>query len=324
MQALSALGSRRRARERDKVEALDRTLASGLDPVPGDYLPARFTLDGREERGGGYPDFPGGDWPNFQTDCYGTWLWVLSEYLGRTGEKEIPARFREGVGLTLRYLRLVWKTPCYDPWEEHYPHLHPSSLACIYGGLEGIAPYLEGMEESEATPALAGEVQSFLLSNLTRDGRFPKYLGSESTDASLLWLAVPYGAVPTDHRAMRATVASIERELLDGGGVKRYPEDPYYGGRWPVLSCWLGWYHAENGEPAKAEPLLRWVEAQADESGHLPEQNAERPSHPERVAEWERRWGPNTAAPLLWAHAMYLVLRTTLERVPGTPDTSRA
>ena len=34
---------------------------------------------------------------------------------------------------------------------------------------------------------------------------------------------------------------------------------------------------------------------------------ATRALHPERIAEWDERWG-TSATPLLWSHAMYLTL----------------
>lgn len=38
-------------------------------------MPARFTLDGGEEVAA---DGDVEEWPNFQTDCYGFWLWECS------------------------------------------------------------------------------------------------------------------------------------------------------------------------------------------------------------------------------------------------------
>jgi len=66
---------------------------------------------------------------------------------------------------------------------------------------------------------------------------------------------------------------------------------------------------------AGARDLLAWIEAQATPDGALPEQVSEHLLHPERHAEWERRWG-KVACPLLWSHAMYLVVASLLEKRP--------
>ncbi len=51
----------------------------GEELGPLDMPPARFALDGTTVVD---------DWPNFQVDGYGTWLWSLGEHLARTGANE--------------------------------------------------------------------------------------------------------------------------------------------------------------------------------------------------------------------------------------------
>jgi GH15 family glucan-1,4-alpha-glucosidase len=75
-----------------------------------------------------------------------------------------------------------------------------------------------------------------------------------------------------------------------------------------LLAAWLGWGYVQAGDRERAMDLLRWVEAQAGAQGHLPEQVAEHALAPGYVAEREGRWGA-IARPLLWSHAMYLILR---------------
>jgi GH15 family glucan-1,4-alpha-glucosidase len=63
----------------------------------------------------------------------------------------------------------------------------------------------------------------------------------------------------------------------------------------------------EIGEEEKAWKLRRWIEAQADEQGWLPEQLAFKVNNETMVAPWIEKWGPS-ATPLLWSHAEYLIL----------------
>ena len=98
-------------------------------------------------------------------------------------------------------------------------------------------------------------------------------------------------------------LAQVERTL----GYHRHRDDEYYGGgEWPVLAGLVGWARAANG--LDAAPQLAWIEAQADRDGALPEQAGNR-LRPDLYRVWVERWGP-PAVPLLWSHAMYLILAT--------------
>jgi GH15 family glucan-1,4-alpha-glucosidase len=133
-----------------------------------------------------------------------------------------------------------------------------------------------------------------------------------SVDASLLGLATPYRLLTPDDQLMRKTVARVEEDLHFTGGVHRYQADTYYGGgEWVLLTAWLGWYYAELGETSRATELLCWVEAQADADGLLPEQVSGHLLAPAYYAQWTGKWGP-VAKPLLWSHAMYLILFSVL------------
>jgi len=111
---------------------------------------------------------------------------------------------------------------------------------------------------------------------------------------------------------MQATVERIETSLVQGGGVHRYPTDTYYGGgEWVLLAGWLGWYYVRAGDPERARHLLDWMTTQAGEDGSLPEQIAASLNDPNYLRPWEQRWGPS-ARPLLWSHAMYLILHHEL------------
>ena len=116
----------------------------------------------------------------------------------------------------------------------------------------------------------------------------------------------------TDDRFVR-TLAKIEKDIRHpGGGVYRYAADTYYGGgEWLLLAAWLGWVYLELGRIGEAQTLLSWVEAQANSQGELPEQVSHHMLDSSHYAEWEHRWG-TVACPLLWSHAMYLILEAKL------------
>jgi GH15 family glucan-1,4-alpha-glucosidase len=290
---------------RPLIDALEEKLAAGLRTSPSDFPPARFRLDG---------SVAGDDWPNHQIDGYGAWLWCLAEWHRATGAPRLDERFRPAAELTLRYLSLVWRKPCSDCWEENEDKTHLSTLACVYGGLRA----LDALAPELGAGAVADQVEAFADASILPVGRYPKYLGSTTVDASLLWLALPFGLASADDPAFASTVGRIEATLLRDGGVARYAEDSYYGGgRWVILSAWLGWLYAETGRVAEAEAMLAWVESTADSAGLLPEQVPARLNDPAYLPVWEGRWG-TSARPLAWSHAMHLVLVLAILKARGS------
>jgi GH15 family glucan-1,4-alpha-glucosidase len=280
-----------------KLAAITARHLAGAPVALHEQMHTRFTVDGAESDA---------DWTNFQLDGYGTWLWALVDHLQRSGDAELYAELRPGVVRLVAYLRAAWQEPCFDCWEEFGDKLHPATLAALYGGLQAIGAYDPALADS--TPAA---IRAFVRERGLVEGRLAKFVGSELVDASLLSAAIPYGLFAPDHPIMRATVAQIERDLR-AGGVRRYREDTYYGGgEWLLLAAWLGWYYAELGEPARAQPLLDWLAAQASADGHLPEQICTDCLSPAHYQPWVERWGA-VATPLLWSHAMYLILSDAL------------
>lgn len=272
---------------------------SGESVSSKDFLPARYTLEGKVAED---------EWPNFQLDGYGTWIWGLGEHIARTGNVKLADEFAGSIDLTYEYLSRFWRVPNYDCWEEFGDRVHPATLACLYGGAEAAAR----ITGNERWLVLAGTIRSFILAEGTADGRFVKSIGYGNVDASLLWLSVPFGVVEPGDPVMANTVNAIESLLLHDGGVHRYPEDTYYGGgEWLLLSCWLGWYYSLTGQTAAARRQLEWTERQADGNGEMTEQALHHVNKPEKIEEWRNLWG-DVAKPLLWSHAMYLVLANAL------------
>ena len=244
--------------------------------VGGEKLDARYTLDGQESHEA---------WSRFQLDGYGLWLWALKNHETRHNKK-LP-QHDHAVELTTGYLTAHWQEPCDDWWEER-SGMHPSTLASIYAGLKAIG-----------NPA-AEDVKASIK------------LEEERNDASLL--ACPLlGAI--DYATFEPYVRKLEYSLVSAdGGVYRYKEDEYYGGgEWVLLTAMLGWYYAAIGERTKAEEKLAWVISKADENGQLPEQTQNKLLKPEAYESWVVRNGP-PAKPLLWSHAMYIILLDELNK----------
>lgn len=79
--------------------------------------------------------------------------------------------------------------------------------------------------------------------------------------------------------------------------------------------CYLhGWgFTIANQVIIKSGRSKKWIEEQADENGYLPEQVPYHLNNEVYYPYWVNKWG-NIAKPLLWSHAMYLVLDYELKK----------
>jgi isomaltose glucohydrolase len=283
----------------DRVASAVAAVANGSGGVdPKRMLPTRYTLTGEVE------PTAADAWPNFQLDGYGSWLWGLRDHL-RRNDIAPDATVLAAAGLAADYLVATRHLPCYDCWEEYQDRRHTSTLAAVIAGLESASELLDRPELGEHATQLRAELNTRHL----RAGAYVKHDATDAVDASLLWLALPFDVIAPDDERMVATAARITTELLGPtGGVRRYLGDSFYGGgEWILLTAWLGWHRATTGDIEGAKECQAWIEQAATSDGHLPEQVVAAPQDPAQVAPWVEFWG-SVATPLLWSHAMYLVL----------------
>jgi GH15 family glucan-1,4-alpha-glucosidase len=287
-----------------RTKSIERTIErakAGLPLVMADTINARYRADGTAG-----PD----DWPEFQLDGPGSWLWSLAEYVERVRLRPLPTEWEHAVITTARYLSALWRTPCYDCWEERGEDIHISTLGAIYAGLAAAQRLVPRLE----TNAVAHDIRAFVLANgLTPSGELAKSVGLDMVDANLIGVTVPHGLLSPTDPIMQRTIARIERDLhAPGSGIYRHVDDVYYGGGpWVLLALWLAWYYLEVGDTARAADLIAWSDQQADADLNLPEQVNTSLLAPSHYSEWVKIRGP-VANPLLWTHANYLIVRNLM------------
>ena len=280
-----------------RIEDLRRRAAQGEPIGIEEHLHARYTVDGREA------DEP---WWTFQLDGYGTWLWALESHAQR--QPLDLDEYRGAIELLVDYLAAFWAEPCYDWWEEHAEQRHVATLASVVAGLgAALRTGVLDQHRSDAATHAAAAARALVAQEGVRDGHLTKWLGTDAVDASLAACLAPFELYPPGSPIATATLTEIDRQLAPAG-VYRYLDDVYYGGgQWVLLAGFLGWAHLRAGDPVRAEALLAWMVAQADDDLQLPEQVADDLLHPAHEQRWIERWGPS-ASPLLWSHAMLLTL----------------
>ncbi len=271
---------------------------------PANALPTRYAFDQVED-----PDEP---WPDHQIDGYGSWIWALEQHSLRSGMNAAP--FSHAVSLSIKYLLASWSSPCYDWWEENSDKVHVATLGSVASGMRS-AINLNLLDENlthQADIAIA-EIES-KLRRIGSIGHLPKWEGSPQVDASALSLLAPLGVIDKSDPIYLGTIKRIRKDLLQGYGVHRYDSDSFFGGGlWPLLSCYLALAELRIGNRKFAEETLIWVSSLADRDSHLPEQVNSHLIKPRFEEYWLNRWGPS-ARPLLWTHAMFLKLKSELER----------
>ncbi|MGJ3239556.1 MAG: glycoside hydrolase family 15 protein [Anaerolineae bacterium] len=284
-----------------QIEHLLAKIKDGQAIAETDYLPTRFTVDSTIGQG---------DWTDFQLDGYGAWLWGSVQHC-QNHNPDLWQEIRPSIALLVRYLEAIWHYPNYDCWEEFRHEQHLSTFAALYGGLQAVASYDPELVSQE----LPCHIKSYALSyGVADEGHFMKFLGNAEVDASLLWTAVPFALVDIHDPIFAKTLQKIETDLYrKEGGVYRYCADTYFGGgEWLLLATWLAWVYLELERVHEAETINQWVEGQVNAQGHLPEQVDGHLLDKSYYEGWVKRWG-TSASPLLWSHAMYLIIQSRMK-----------
>jgi GH15 family glucan-1,4-alpha-glucosidase len=284
----------------ESIDVVVEKMLNGQEVDPLHMPPARFSLTQSSE-----PD----DWPNFQIDGYGTWLWALGRHVEMTGVGTLSESLRTTVERVARYVSTYAFSPCYDVWEESRTGLHTSTLACVYGGLSTAARLLSNGEYLLRASDVAKRIRDSALEL----GRYVKSNESSDVDSSILWLGTPFNVVSSTDDVFTATVREIEDELTLKGGLRRYPTDVYFGsGAWPVLTASLGWHFVAIGNIPEAIRCRDWIVQRFDDQGRLGEQFFGEIRDPTNYSKWVELWGP-PAKDLVWSHAMFVILCTEIE-----------
>lgn len=290
----------------EKIASLIRRGMQGEKIANDEHLHCRYTVDGQESSE---------KWTNLQLDGFGTWLWSLDKFIERGNV--LPLATYRAVETIIGYLGTFWKIDTYDWWEESYGHQHVANLGSIAAGLERSSKWVHISQDSrDLAASTAKEIVKLIHDRGIVDGRLAKWIDGIGLDASLIALVAPFGLFNSTEGDQRIATATIEAVASELGkfGTYRHVDDTYFGGgKWPLLSCFLGLAYISLGDIETAQAILDWVASLTNEDMELPEQLEEPLLQPEKRAKWIEQWG-EPAVPLLWSHAMYLSLYSALRK----------
>ncbi len=204
-----------------------------------------------------------------------------SMHVAASGGVERTARDIEVEAALVHYLESIWDKPGADIWESRGdPHCYTFSQAMAW---VGVTQFLRGARTHEAVDgdairrleALRETIYATVCAKGFDAGRghFVDYYGSDKLDASLLLLPI-VGFLPADDPRMAGTIAAIERDLMDGGLVRRKPakHDGHDEGAFLVCSCWLADCTAKQGRHREAREMLERVIGLSNDVGLLSEE----------------------------------------------------
>ena len=187
--------------------------------------------------------------------------------------------------LLIEFLESVWNEPDEGIWEVRGPRrhfTHSKVMAWVAFDRAIKIATISGYEgRVDRWTALRDEIHADVCRrgfNAER-GAFTQYYGATELDASLLMIPL-VGFLPPEDPRVAATTAAIERELMDGGFVKRYrsaaaPEvDGLPPGEGAFLPCtyWLCDNYALSGRIDDARALFMRLLALRNDVGLLAEQ----------------------------------------------------
>lgn len=287
----------------EKIASLIRRGKQGETISNDEHLHCRYTVEGQESKE---------QWTNLQLDGFGTWIWSLDNFIERGNI--LPLATYRAVETLIGYLGTFWRIDTYDWWEESYGHQHVANLGSIAAGLGRCSKWTSISQDSRAAAGVSAEkIMDLIQARGVSDGRLVKWIDGNGLDASLLALVAPFNLFEAGHDVAQATVDAVASELGTFGTCRHLGDWYFGGGKWPLLSCFLGLAYISLGKEAQAQEILDWVTSIANEELELPEQLEEPLLQPDKRAQWVEQWG-DPAVPLLWSHAMYLSLHSALRK----------
>lgn len=265
------------------------------------------------------------NWGHHQLDIFGLFLFKTGDLM-KQGFRVIDTVDR--VHLVKDILSYLWTArwdtePDFGVWEEG-PEVHASSIGAVLAGLtmwhdHGFYDYKyrNRVDISQIIPVS----ERFLEDGARALSRIlPRESASRPYDLAQLSLVWPYNILKDQFALQEEIIDNVERHLVRGHGVVRYPGDRYFsanaadpGGNeaeWPIGLAWLSiayskMIHQAMRSGASQATLSRYLERARVHLEHL-----EEVATPDgRIAELFVKGKPNHNLPLGWAQSFYIVAK---------------
>jgi GH15 family glucan-1,4-alpha-glucosidase len=214
-----------------------------------------------------------------QLDVYGEL--IDSFHVGaRAGVERTPRDVAVEIAL-IEYLEGAWDKPGADIWESRGdPGCYTYSQAMAWVGINHFveSDVMRAAASDELVGRMRGVRTQIHQTVCERGysagaGHFVQRYDGETLDASLLLLPL-VGFLPADDPRIAGTIAAVERELMEGGLVRRKAAkgDGHDEGAFLACSCWLADCMAMQGRRDEAATMLDRVIGLSNDVGLLSEE----------------------------------------------------
>ena len=214
-----------------------------------------------------------------QLDVFGE-LMDSFDVMAKAGIERSP-RIVEVETAIVEHLEKVWDQPSSDIWESRgEPECYTYSQVMAWVGITRFVA--AHADNHQVDPALVAQLQKLgeAIHRIVCErgysnglGHFVQYYGGDTLDASLLLLPL-VGFLPADDPRIGNTIAAIERNLMEGGLVRRKPPQPHGQdeGAFVACSCWLADCYKMQGRDDEAAAMLERVISISNDVGLLSEE----------------------------------------------------
>ena len=214
-----------------------------------------------------------------QLDVFGE-LMDSFDVLAKAGIERTP-RIVEVETAIVEHLEKVWDKPSADIWEsrgDQQCYTYSQVMAWV-----GVSRFLTAHANNDTINrgliARLEELKEVIHRTVCERGyssdlcHFVRFYGSDAIDASLLLLPL-VGFLTVDDPRIAGTIAAVERDLMEGGLVRRKPPNPdgHDEGAFLACSCWLADCYTMQGRNDEAASLLERVIGLANDVGLLSEE----------------------------------------------------
>ncbi len=214
-----------------------------------------------------------------QLDVFGE-LMDSFDVLAKAGIERTP-RIVEVETAIVKHLERVWDQPSADIWEsrgDRQCYTYSQVMAWV-GVTRFLAAHANDDQVDRALIARLEKLSEVIHRTVCERGyssdlgHFVQHYSSDTLDASLLLLPL-VGFLPVDDPRIASTIAAIERDLMEGGLVRRKPPNPdgHDEGAFIACSCWLADCYKMQGRDDEAATLLERVIGLSNDVGLLSEE----------------------------------------------------
>ena len=214
-----------------------------------------------------------------QLDVFGE-LMDSFHVLAKAGIERTPRVLAVEIAI-VEHLEKVWGRPSADIWEgrgDRRCYTYSQAMAWV-GVTRFLAAHASDVQMDRALIVRLKELSEVIHRTVCERGyssdrgHFVQHYGGDALDASLLLLPL-VGFLPIDDPRVASTIAAIERDLMEGGLVRRKPPNPdgRDEGAFLACSCWLADCYTMQGRDDKAATLLERVIGLSNDVGLLSEE----------------------------------------------------